>query len=343
MALTKNTPAWRLKILEEAEGSRNIAATCKRFGMDRTTFYKLRKRCVGLPRSEWLAALNDHPRRGAKHSQKTTARALHAILKLARKHPSWGCNQLAQALRQDGHERSHNTVQKILNRREMGTRLQRWLVLDQKDIELTAEQFEFVLGFNPSVRDAKLRHSRPGGLLFADTLPLGPFTKLGTLQLHVLIDSYSSHAFASIWDARSAKNALWLLEKRVLPYFKKRNIRVAEISTSKRIEFRTVYEQRLTQLTIKQVRRSNASSSGFIERFADELEVKFVNGDPCRDNVFPDLNGLREAFKLWLADYNSSPLEGFPTFGAAPYEVFHRAVRIAKPSVPMLSLPVKGS
>ena len=257
-------------------------------------------------------------------------RALHAVLKLACKHPSWGCNQLAQAFRQDGHERSHNTVQKILNRHKLGTRRQRWLALDQKDIELTAEQFDFVVGFNPSVRDAKLRHSRPGGFLFADTLFFGPFTKLGTLELHVLIDSCSSYAFASIREQRTAKNALWLLDERVVPFFKKHRAKLAVISTSKGDEFRSAFEQRISELGLKKVRRSSAATCGFIERFAKSLNEQFTNGNPCRESVFGDIGEIREAFKTWLKNYNAAPLPGFPTYGRAPRELFETELRVAR-------------
>ena len=63
MGLTKHTPEWRLQVLQEALKTGNVADTCKKHGMDRTTFYKLKARCAGLPEGEWLAALQDDPRK----------------------------------------------------------------------------------------------------------------------------------------------------------------------------------------------------------------------------------------------------------------------------------------
>ncbi len=35
---------WRLKILREGQGTRQVAPTCRRYGISRKTFYKWKKR-----------------------------------------------------------------------------------------------------------------------------------------------------------------------------------------------------------------------------------------------------------------------------------------------------------
>ena len=45
-----------------------------------------------------------------------------------------------------------------------------------------------------------------------------------------------------------------------------------------------------------------------------------------RDEPF-NKKELRQAFRVWLAEFNNSPLAGFPTYGATPVAAFIEAVR----------------
>ncbi len=48
---------WRLKILQEAQGKRLVAPTCRRYGISRKTFYKWRNRY----QQQGLRSLRDRP------------------------------------------------------------------------------------------------------------------------------------------------------------------------------------------------------------------------------------------------------------------------------------------
>ena len=115
-AMKKHSPEWRMMVLKEARQLGNVATACKKFGMDRTTFYKLRKRCDPLPEGEWLAALRDHDRTWKTHPQQTPDSERRVIMNLALTHPAWGCNRIEEELETKRIFRSHNTVQTILNK-----------------------------------------------------------------------------------------------------------------------------------------------------------------------------------------------------------------------------------
>ena len=117
--------------------------------MDRATFYKLKKRIKGLPKSEWLGALNDLPRRWKSHGQQTPEKERQEITKLAIKHPTWGCNRIQKELARQRITRSHNTIQKILNGEQLGTKTERWKFLDKPDVKHSAEQIAFIETMNP--------------------------------------------------------------------------------------------------------------------------------------------------------------------------------------------------
>jgi transposase len=59
---------WRLKILREGQGTRQVAPTCRRYGISRKTFYKWKKRY----QEHGLAGLRDR-----SHKTHTSPRATH--------------------------------------------------------------------------------------------------------------------------------------------------------------------------------------------------------------------------------------------------------------------------
>jgi hypothetical protein len=333
--MKKGTPEWRISVLQLAMELKNVRRACTRKGMDRTTFYKLRKRCAQLPPEKWLAAVKDRSRRWKSHAQQTRPETRKRIFEMSLQHPSWGCNRLAARLASRGIQRSANTIQKILNANKIGTREERWRQLDTliQSRKHTDEQFEFIKQFNPNSRDRDARKLTPGALLYADRFKIGPFPKLGAFNVYAVVDSYSSFAFASIRKARDSKSAVWLLEKRVIPYLrsgtgpKKR----FSISSGRNFELPNceVYREWLKQHEIHRRQREteppgNFVGSGSLERFKRAVATDFMTGEGA-EQVFDDLKLLRIAFKAWLADYNKSRLVGFPNFGRSPNVMMARA------------------
>jgi transposase len=86
---------WRRKVLQEAgASSRNIARTCRRFGISRQAFYKWQKRY----KKDGDAGLWDRPRRPQRSPQSTTREVVSKILYL-RQNYHFGPGKIADYLK----------------------------------------------------------------------------------------------------------------------------------------------------------------------------------------------------------------------------------------------------
>ena len=87
--------AWRLKILDQAgEGSRQVARTCRRFGISRKTFYKWKKRFD----ANGAAGVCDRPRTPNRSPRATACEVVTKILYL-RQHYHFGPGRIADYLK----------------------------------------------------------------------------------------------------------------------------------------------------------------------------------------------------------------------------------------------------
>ena len=87
--------AWRLRVLQEAGASaRNVARTCRRFGLSRRTFYKWRKR----HKDHGDAGLCDRPRKPHRSPQSTPREVVSKILYL-RQNYHFGPSKIADYLK----------------------------------------------------------------------------------------------------------------------------------------------------------------------------------------------------------------------------------------------------
>lgn len=95
-----------------AEGA-NVSQLCRRFGIGRTSGYKLLHRY----RTEGEAGLAEHSRRPRTSPARTPAELEAAVLEVRGEHPAWGGRKIAQVLSRRGQgELAPSTVTSILRR-----------------------------------------------------------------------------------------------------------------------------------------------------------------------------------------------------------------------------------
>lgn len=312
----KWSPEKRLAVIEAILHSGNKRDACKQHGMDATTFYKLEKRIAGLSRDQQLEALKDRSRRWKSHRQQTTKDQRAAIRSLSLAHPSWGCNQIQQALARDGIKRSPTTIQKVMAEEGLGTGRDRWLALDRPEAQLSHEQLSFVAGFNPSIADKNFKAARPGEKVDLGVFGLGALPGLGQLVVIAAVDRYSSYAFAAIRANVNKANVAWLIEKRVLPFYKDKKALTFIIPH----EMKQVSEFTVSANTPKIELISRARKYGpigSVERFRLAVLNGFIKDD-ATNVVFDDLAALRAAFRDWVKHHNETGMVGFPNYGQPP-------------------------
>lgn len=103
----------RLAVLRLAEVLGNVSQACRQAGLDRTSFYKWRRRW----RDQGLAGLADQPSAHKSHPHMTKRGVEERVARLAADHPERSCGWLARALKSEGVPISPTTIRRILRRR----------------------------------------------------------------------------------------------------------------------------------------------------------------------------------------------------------------------------------
>lgn len=111
----------RLRVLEHALTSGNVAETCRTFGISRTRYYQWKK----LAEAYGTDALVPKARRTPQMPNATPTWVVNELLSLAVAEPTIGCRQYADRLDERGYAIAKSTVQDILLRHGLGRRAQR--------------------------------------------------------------------------------------------------------------------------------------------------------------------------------------------------------------------------
>ncbi len=185
----------------------NVAEACRQRGLDRTSFYEWKRRF----QTQGFEGLKDLPPIHKSHPQTTPPEVVDRIKALALAHPAYGCNRHEAMLALEGVRVSSITIQKILNENGLGTKVERWLALEQqnaeKAIEITPEQAAFLEKLNPCFRERHVESTSPGELLSADTFFVGNLKGVGKVYLHAVVDTFGSYVNARL-DARESVGAM---------------------------------------------------------------------------------------------------------------------------------------
>jgi len=105
MTLEQSIHAMRLRVLHEAQATRNVSATCRRFGLSRTVFYRWRQRWLRYGRTAC-----GRSRSGAAGARRTCAAGRATVLALAVAWPTWGPQRLSTQLARDGGGRADDRL-----------------------------------------------------------------------------------------------------------------------------------------------------------------------------------------------------------------------------------------
>jgi len=182
----------RVRVLEHAGETRNVALTCRTFGISRKTFCEWRT----LARNYGLEALLPKARRRPQLANATPTHVLHELLALAVAEPTLGCRQLGDRLADRGYVVSKTTVQKLLVDHGLGRRHQRVAraaalaaLVTGLVTESVAE--ELVFGFCHWA-------ARPGDLVAVDSFYIGNLKGVGKVYQLTAIDTATRWAVVQI-------------------------------------------------------------------------------------------------------------------------------------------------
>ena len=182
----------RVRVLEHAGETGNVAETCRTFGISRKTFYEWRR----LADAYGLDALMPKARRRPQLPNATPTHVVHELLALAIAEPTLGCRQLADRLADRGYVLSKTTAQKLLVDHGMGRRSQR--------IARAAALAALVGGVvTEPVADEMLFGfchwaARPGDLVAVDSFYIGNLKGVGKVYQLTAVDTATRWAIIQI-------------------------------------------------------------------------------------------------------------------------------------------------
>ncbi len=324
MGAKNKTPEQRLSILELAESLGNVSEACRQSGMTRTQFYKFKQRY----QEQGEEGLKDLPPIPKSHPMAATPELVAQVLALAMKHPACGCNKLESLLAAEGKQLSNVTIQKILQRHQMGNRRDRWLALEKQTIDpafrANGEQLAFIERANPCFRERHAKAERPGERLCQDTFLVGPFRGVDKIYMHSVVDTFSSYAFCLLHISKQPEVAIALLQHDVLPFFKHHQLAVSSIFTDGGREFHGEathpYESflRMNDIRHQHLPAKRPLINGFVERFRQTVLDEFCR-TAQREKGFNTMESLQNNLDKWLRHYNGERRHvGYPNNGSAP-------------------------
>jgi len=315
----------RITLLDLAKRLNNVSEACRRLSFSRTQFYVYKKRYEEFG----LEGLKDRPPIPHSHPHATPPDTIEEILRLCLTHPSWGCDRLSDHLAKNGANISSQTVQNILNRENVGTKRDRWLLLEKRqkqELELTGEQVAFLERQNPAYRDRHRKGDYPGELITQFAIKVGKLVDTGLVYVHAAVDTFSNHAFARLYSSKKAEAAADLLQEDVLPFFANYGLDVEAVLTNNGPEYCGLddhaFEFFLRTNGIKHLhaRPNKKHTSGFLQRFRvvilDEFFIKALEA-----RFYHSVDDLQADLDEWLAHYNTKrPHMGYPNMGSSPLD-----------------------
>lgn len=182
----------RVAVLEAAERSGNVSATCRTFGISRTRYYEWKRRADRYG----LAALMPKERRAPQMPDATPTHVVEALLTVAVLQPTLGCRRYADLLADQGFCIAKSTVQKHLVAHDLGRRAQRLA----KAAAITAATSGLVTeaAIEAEPMGFCLATGGPGELVCLDSFYVGKLKGVGKVYQLTAIDVFTRWAVVMI-------------------------------------------------------------------------------------------------------------------------------------------------
>lgn len=326
MTLEDTVQRTRLQVLQRAEELGNVSAACREAGISRTLFYRWRKRFT-LYGADGL-----HPRRTAARPGRPVQLDMakeRRILAMALTSPAWGPQRISDQLRIEGVVVSSTTIWRTLHRLGLGTRTQRFLVLEVHSAKAAGLLTERT---RRNLSRRKVRHvqaQKPGELVCIDTFYIGNLKGVGKLWQLTACDAASSYAMAKVVAVNNSQEAALFLRDVVAAELKEAGWKLWRVLTDGGSEFKGEFDQACRDLHVKHTRTKprHAWTNGFVERLQGTIlhehwRIVF------RRRYFRRRHQLQTSLESFLEFYNfQRPHQGYRTKGRTPSEIFWGAVR----------------
>jgi transposase InsO family protein len=325
MTLEDSIHASRVRVLREAERTGNVSATCRRHGVSRTVFYRLRRRF------EQYGADGVHPKRRRAAVGRPSALSVQTerrVIAFALAWPTSGPQWLSDQLAREGVTIAPVTVWRLLRRHQLGTRRARLAVLEQFSAGTHG-----ILTERTAYRDRRrTRHvaaAAPGDVLSLDTFYVGKLKGVGKVWQITGCDAACSYAWARlvVGEVTSA-TVLAFLRDDVRPTYRRAQWRLHRVLTDNGKEFKGAFVAGCERLGVRITRTKprHAWTNGFVERLQGTIlhehwRIAF------RRQYFTGRVALQRSLDTFLEFYNHQRTHrGYRLNGCTPATIFWGAI-----------------
>lgn len=321
MTLEDSIHSHRLRVLRDAARLGNVSEACRRHGMSRTLFYRLRRRL------EQYGPDGVHPKRGRARRGRPPAVPVQTerrVIGMALAWPTCGPQWYSDQLAREGMAIAATTIWRLLKRVQLGTRRQRLAVLERASAATTGLLTERTV---KAVRHVEA--DQPGDLVSLDTFYVGKLKGVGKVWQITACDVASSFAWARLVIGEvTAAAVLAFLEEVVSPGCRQAGWSLHRVLTDNGKEFKGVFAAGCERLGIRVTRTKprHAWTNGFVERLQKTIlhehwRVAF------RRQYFTTRRALQTSLDRLLRFYNFERTHrGYRLKGRTPATVFQGAV-----------------
>lgn len=321
MTLADSIHSQRLRVLRDAEQLGNVSEACRRHGVSRTLFYRLRRRL------EQYGPDGVHPKRQtARRGRPPTVpvQTERRVIALALAWPTCGPQWYSDQLAREGVSLAPVTIWRLLRRQRLGTRRARLAVLERASAVTT--------GLLTERTASPVRHieaAQPGDLLSLDTFYVGKLKGVGKIWQITGCDAASSFGWARlILGEVTAPAVLGFLREVVRPGYRRAGWRLHRVLTDNGKEFKGAFAAGCAALGVRITRTKprHAWTNGFVERLQKTIlhehwRIAF------RRQYFTSRRALQASLDRFLQFYNHERTHrGYRLRGRTPATVFKGAV-----------------
>lgn len=321
MTLEDSIHSQRLRVLRDAQRLGNVSEACRRHGVSRTLFYRLRQRF------EQYGPDGVHPkRRQARRGRPATltVQTERRVIAIALAWPTCGPQWYSDQLARDGVAVAATTIWRLLRRQPLGTRKARLTVLERASAATTG-----LLTERTAKPPRHVEAAAPGDLLSLDTFYVGKLKGVGKVWQITGCDVASSFAWARLVIGEvTAAAVLRFLREVVRPGYGRAGWRLRRVLTDNGKEFKGAFAAGCDHLGIRVTRTKprHAWTNGFVERLQKTIlhehwRVAF------RRQYFTGRRALQASLDRFLQFYNYERTHrGYRLRGRTPGSVFKGAV-----------------
>lgn len=323
------SPKKRLEILLFAEKVGNVSEVCNAYSISRSTFYKWQKRheidsSCGL----------ENKKKNYAHPSKIPHEIALRVITLSLDNPLWGCSRISPALKLEGISISSPTVQRVLIEEKLGTVSERLFRVEEmylkEGLKLAPKDIDLIKRNDLCFKEIGRVGSYPGEVLVQDTFPI--FKLFPNLYLHVIIDTYSSYAFAYTWPDKATDLIINVLNTNVLKFFSTQNFVVRKIITGRGYGFTRNGEVYVNFLRGNDINHEiylgrDRNWSGFIERYKKSFFKRYSRWLDLDSDELSRTEVIQSIKNDTL--HATTPINGYPNFGQSPFELIekHKTIR----------------